>query len=60
MSEVIETAKIEGVSEEEIVKRLNQLLKENNVTKISDEVIRSLAKAKDISEIKKMLKIIRH
>ena len=60
MSEIIEAAKKEGVSEWEIAKRLKKLLNENNVVWVSDDVLKSLAKAKDASEIKKMLKIIRH
>jgi hypothetical protein len=32
MSDVIQTARAEGLSEEEIVKKLQNLLKENNVS----------------------------
>ena len=60
MSEIIQAAKGEWASEEEIVKRLQNLLKENNVSWISDEVLKSLASAKDAAEIKKMTKILRY
>jgi hypothetical protein len=48
------------VSEDEIVKRLQNLLKEKDASWISDEVLKSLASAKDATEIKKMTKILRH
>ena len=60
MSEVINAANAEWLPEEEIVKRLENLLKENDVTWISDDVLRSLAKAKNATEIKKMTKILRY
>ncbi len=60
MSELIQSARAEGVSEDEIVKRLQNLLKEKDVSWISDEVLKSLASAKDATEIKKMTKILRH
>ena len=60
MSELINAANTEGLPEEEIVKRLGKLLEENNVTWISDDVLKSLAKAKDAAEIKKMTKILRY
>lgn len=60
MSELIQSARAEGVSEDKIVKRLQNLLKEKDVSWISDEVLKSLASAKDATEIKKMTKILRH
>ena len=60
MSELIQSARAEGVSEDEIVKRLQNLLKEKDASWISDEVLKSLASAKDATEIKKMTKILRH
>ena len=60
MSEIIQAAKAEWASEEEIVKRLQKLLKDNEISWISDDVLKSLAKAKDAAEIKKMTKILRY